>query len=269
MVNRASRRMPARGHNARMHDAGFLLISLRPVGGHAGLRRAATRMGGQVMAMSPLRIVERSDAHTRVQLRDAMQCGCVVFTSPAAVRAASRLQTLKPERMQAILGVGESTRRALQRAGIAQAQAPARMDSEGVLAMPQITSLQRGDAVGLVTAPGGRGEITQQLQARGMNVVRADVYARAQARIADAAWQRLLRALDDAASPVFLALSSGEAFDAFLAQAPSLIEQALHSVTVIAASQRLATLARERGFKHIVIAASARPQDLLAAIPRD
>ncbi len=248
-----------------MHDAGFLLLSLRPVGGHDGLRRAAARRHGRVLAMSPWRIVALDDADARGQLRDALGCPRVVFTSPAAVQASARLQRLTPKRGQYFFGVGEGTRLALQRAGVADAKAPDRMDSEGLLALPEITTLRRGDAVGLVTAPGGRGEITRQLRARGVQVRRADVYAREAVRIPDARWRLLQQALADATSPIFLALSSGEAFTVLLAQTPPALDKPLRKITVIAASERLATLAREHGFRHADVAASARPHDVLAA----
>ncbi len=207
-----------------------------------------------------------SDAQASRQLRDALACDCVVFTSPDAVRAASTMRTLKARRGQHFFGVGEGTRRALQRAGVANAQAPRRMDSEGLLAMPEMQALERGDVVGMVTAPAGRGEIARQLRARGVRIVRADVYARQPVVIPNATWQRLEELLDDATSPVFLALSSGEALDALIEQTPAALSKRLRGVTVVAASDRLASLAREHGFRHITRAASARPQDLVAAI---
>lgn len=249
-----------------MHDAGFLLISLRPVGGHDALRRAAARDGGQVLAMSPWRIIEHDDAETRRQLREALAVQHIVFTSPAAVRAAARLLTLKAKSAQHVFAVGEGTRRALQRAGVTDAQSPTRMDSEGLLALPDIAGLRRGDVVGLVTAPGGRGEIARQLTARGVGIMRADVYARAPVSIPKAGWQRLQQALDDDASPIYLALTSGEAFTELLAQRPATLAKPLWDVTVLAASERLATLARAHGFHRIKMAAGARPQDVVAAI---
>ncbi len=249
-----------------MGDPSFRLISLRPVGGHGGLRRAAARADGEVVAVSPWRTDARDDADARAALREAIACPLVVFTSPAAVQAAARLQSLPRVRGNQVFGVGERTRRALQAAGIDHAQAPTRMDSEGLLALPAFASLKRGDALGLVTAPGGRGEIARVLGARGVDIVRADVYARVPVTLSAATRQRLQRVLDDAAAPVFLALSSGGAFEAVLTQLPHAMLPALRRVRVIAASDRLAGIARERGFNDIVIAASARPGDMVAAI---
>ncbi|MFX9532994.1 uroporphyrinogen-III synthase, partial [Acinetobacter baumannii] len=63
------------------------------------------------------------------------------------------------------------------RAGLEPVAVPERMDSEGLLALPELRDV-RGIAVGLVTAPGGRDAIAPALRARGAQVRRADVYRR-------------------------------------------------------------------------------------------
>ena len=249
-----------------MAEARFLMISLRPAGGHAALRRAAARAGGRVLALSPWRIVGRDDAVTRRTLDAALAQPRVFFSSPAAVAAAARLRPLAARPGQQVFGVGEGTRRALAAAGIRDARAPSRMDSEGLLALPEIAALTAGDAFGLVTAPGGRGEIARRLAARGVHVVRADVYMREPTALRASALAALRHALDAPAPPVFLALSSGEALDRVLAGLPEPLRLALRGATVIAASERLAELARTHGFSRVRVAASARPADLVAAV---
>ena len=239
---------------------GCYVISLRPVGGHAPLRRAAATLGARTLALSPWRIAPRDDAETRRALRDALRADTVVFTSPAAVRAASALQALRPRRGQAWLAVGAGTASALRRAGIDDVQAPARMDSEGLLDLPALRDV-RGRTIALVTAPGGRGVIAQALQARGATLQRADVYARVPVSPAAAAVARL-RTLGS--TPLLLALSSGEALLGVLAALPSDAATRLRGARVLAASERLATLARDHGFGDVVVAADARPRSLLA-----
>jgi uroporphyrinogen-III synthase len=68
--------------------AGWYVISLRPSGQHAGLRRAAAARGAKLLALSPLRIEARDDAAGIEALRAALAAEAVVFTSPNAVRAA-------------------------------------------------------------------------------------------------------------------------------------------------------------------------------------
>jgi len=240
--------------------AGSYVISLRPRGQHAALRRAAAKHGARVLALSPLRIACRDAADVRAALRAALAVPVVLFTSPNAVAAAQRLQELKPRRGQRWLAVGEGTARALRRAGVDEAVAPARMDSEGLLALPELQALH-GIDVGLVTAPGGRGRIAPALAARGARVLRADVYERIAIapRATELARLRALRA------PLLLALSSGEALETLLAAVPDDIAARLREATVLAASERLAALAREHGFLRVASARSARAGDLLAA----
>lgn len=252
--------------NIAMSDTAFLLISLRPRGEHQLLRDAARRRGGQVLALSPWQIEMLDDDCARAALAKALGCPQVIFTSPAAVKAAAALDAFSQPNAAQYFAVGEGTRRALARAGIGQVASPARMDSEGLLALPALAGLGAGAQVGLVTAPGGRGEILRQLQARGISVQRADVYWRKPLPLSARSRSRLGQCLA-AGTPLYLALSSGEAFtriNSLLADTlmPALREKA----GIIAASPRLAELARQQGFTVHAIAASARPGDLLAAL---
>ena len=238
----------------------WYVISLRPRGEHEALRRAAARHDAGLIALSPWRLQQRDGKQVRADLRAALAASCVIFTSPAAVRAARALQALKPRRGQSWCAVGAGTAAALRRAGIAEVQAPARMDSEGLLALPALQQLDGLDA-GLVTAPGGRDAIAPALRARGARVLRAEVYAR---EVVDLP-PRSLEQLRQATVPLWLALSSGEALQHALAAAPADVAAILRRARVIAASERLAMLARELGFADIVLARGPRPRDLLAA----
>jgi len=243
---------------------GCYVISLRPRGEHEALRRAAARHGLRVLALSPWRLVPLDDAATRKALRTALEADVVVFTSPAAVRAARALRTLRARRGQAWCAVGSGTAAALRRAGVAEVQVPARMDSEGLLALPALSDVA-GVCIGLVTAPGGRDALTPALQARGADVRRADVYRReplAPTPQAIAAL-RALRALD---APAWLALSSGEALTHLRATLRADGAAVLRRARVVAASERLATLAHAEGFARVVRAAGPRPADLVAAV---
>jgi uroporphyrinogen-III synthase len=238
----------------------WYVISLRPRGEHAALRRAAARHGGGLIALSPWRLQLRDDAAARSALRSALAASHIVFTSPPAVRAARSLQAFKPRHGQAWCAVGAGTAAALRRAGVGEVHAPARMDSEGLLALPVLQGVS-GHDVGLVTAPGGRGEITPALLARGATVLRAEVYVRDPVPLAPQALQRL-RTAD---APLVLALSSGEALQRVLEALPADLAAKLRDATVVAASERLQALARGYGFSEIIMARGPRPADLLAA----
>ncbi|MEG3049838.1 MAG: uroporphyrinogen-III synthase [Thermomonas sp.] len=242
--------------------AGWTVLSLRPRGQHAALRAAAARAGASLLALSPLAIELRTDAASRKALAAARAADVMVFTSPNAVRAAANLHALRIARNRPVLAVGDGTRRALQRQGV-DATSPTRMDSEGLLAMPQLQDVA-GRSIGLVTAPGGRNRLAPTLQSRGAEVLRADVYQRIAITIGQARWQALADALL-APRRVVLALSSAEALDGMLRQQPSHLEKPLRQVAVVAASERLAEAARDAGFRRIAIAADARPASVLRA----
>ena len=239
----------------------WYLLSLRAVGDHDGLRRAAARHGGGLVALSPWRLQPRDDEAARQALGRALRAPAVVFTSPAAVRAAAALQALAPRPGQSWLAVGAGTAAALRRAGVAGVEAPARMDSEGLLALPALAAAPRA---GLVTAPRGRGLVASTLAARGTPVDRADVYERVPSPPPPAAVVRLL-ALQ---APACLALSSGQALQLLLTQLPADAGAALRRAAVAAASARLADEARALGWERVAVAGSARPAALAATAAR-
>ena len=77
--------------------------------------------------------------------------------------------------------------------------------------------------------------------------------------------RRAVDALRDASRPLLLALTSGEALQQVMEHLPADALDALRTATVIAASERLAAIAREAGFERVRIARSPRPADLVAA----
>ena len=239
-----------------------LVLSLRPVGDHAALRRAAAARGLRTLALSPWRIAARDDATTRAALAAALDADVVIATSPAAARSAATLAALRRRRGQAWCAVGRGTAAALRAAGIDAVAVPARADSDGVLALPELADV-RGRRVGLLTAPGGRDRLAPALRAQGAQLLRADVYARVPVPPRASA----LAQLRTHTGPLLLPLSSGEALQRTLAALPEDLATRLRGATVLAASARLAALAREAGFGQILNAAGPSPQALLAAWP--
>jgi uroporphyrinogen-III synthase len=239
-------------------NAAWYVISLRPAGQHAALRRAAMRAGAGFVAVSTSRIVACDDAATRRALRAALAAPVVVFTSPNAVRHAAALGPLRDRRGRIACAIGDGTAAALRRAGLRDVHVPPRADSEGLLALEPLQSIAGCD-VGLVTAPGGRDRIAPGLQARGARVLRADVYMREPITPRARAWS----SLREARGRGWIAASSGEALAAFAEQAPA--DLRVLALRVVAGSERIASLARTLGFQRVVVASGARPGDLVAA----
>lgn len=241
--------------------AGCYVISLRPVGAHDAMRRAAAAGGARVLALSPWRLQAREDAKTRARLVAALGASAIVIaTSPMAVRAAAALQPLQRRAGQRWIAVGESTAAALRRARIDDVTAPTRMDSEGLLALSELADVH-GSTIVLLTAPGGRALLAPALSTRGAELHRVDLYDRRPVVLSRARIEALQR-LD---APAWLAVSSGGALDAMLAQLPQPALTALRGARVVAASERLARHAVDAGFADPVVASDARPAALLRA----
>lgn len=239
-------------------DAGWYVISLRPQGGHDALRRAAARRGAALLAVSPWRIVVRDDDDARGALARALDADHVLFTSPAAVAAAARLQRLRARPGQIWLAVGSGTARALHRLGIPRVSAPARMDSEGLLALPELQSIA-GRRIGFVTAPAGRNLLAPALQARGAELDRADVYSRVDIPLSRCS----LQALEALRAPACVMISSGGALERVLAQLPATSREKWLRMPAIAASERLSEQAAQAGFTRIHLAAGPRNSQML------
>ncbi|MCD9032473.1 uroporphyrinogen-III synthase, partial [Luteimonas sp. Y-2-2-4F] len=107
--------MPRTPVSRRPERAASYVISLRPAGDHAAMRRAAARRGLGTIALSPWRIAARDDDEARRALAAALDAPLAVFTSPPAVRAAAALMPAAlaaPGRVR--IAVGAGTRAALE-----------------------------------------------------------------------------------------------------------------------------------------------------------
>ena len=239
------------------------VISLRPVGQHGPLRRAAAQAGLHCLAVSTMRVARNDDAATRAALRLALAAPIVVFTSPNAVRSAAALASLRGKKGRVTCAIGAGTAAALRRAGVAEVHVPSRADSEALLALDAMREVD-GVPVGLVTAPGGRDVLGPALRARGATLLRADVYARHPRPPTARDWTAL-RALRGGLA---IAVSSGDALRTLMAEAPGDLVPRIRGARVLAGSERLAAEARACGFEDIHVAASARPADLVA-VARD
>lgn len=250
--------MSGRGSNRENSLIGWYVISLRPSGEHAPLRRAAARLGARVIALSPLTLqpLAAGDALDR-----ALHADRVVFSSPAAVSFAGVQRLLTPCATRIVLAVGAGTAAALANRGINAVHPPQQMTSEGLLALPEMQHLE-SHSVGLITAPGGRGLLAATLAQRAREVHVAVVYQRVARTIRRDAWANL----EKITASLAIIVSSSEALNAMLQQCPTSARATLDAAMVVAASERLGEEARLAGFKHIVRAASARPSSMLQAL---
>ncbi len=248
-----------RASNNEIRLAGWYVISLRPLNQHAGVRRAAMRAGARTFALSTLQL---RPLDAKPALRAALACPRVIVSSPAAVRLAAAQLPLSKRRGQRWFALGAGSAAALKRRGIDGVRIPvAGSDSEALLAHSDLQDV-RGQAIGLLTAPGGRGLLADRLRALGAQVHIAEVYQREALAIAPAR----LHALAALRGNVALLLTSREAFDPlWQASSPELRKQLISRPCVVA-SDRLAALARSLGFKKVLRASDARPSSLVATL---
>ncbi len=244
----------------------WFVVSLRPVGQHRRLLQAARALGADGLSLPGLRLTAREDTPTRIALDAAWNCPRVIFTSPAAVRYSVRLRMLAAGAAPAgttrvVFALGQSTVAALRRAGLANVLVPQSATSEGLLGLPGLASVA-GARIGVVTAPDGRGLLTEQLRERGARLAIAEVYARSPARLTAAHTHRLLNARGLGA----VCVTSSEALRNVLAAVPDAARAALLRSVAVVSSVRLEAIAHDARFRTVIRADAPTPAGLLAAL---
>ena len=235
------------------------MISLRPLGQHGAMRQGAAKLGARTFALSTLRL---APLDAGAALDEALRCPRVLATSPAAVRHASARRRLHARAGQQWFAPGAGTAAALRRAGVDYVHAPVGgAGAEALLEEPLLQSL-RGARVGLLTAPGGRDHLQQELRARGAKLCVAEVYRREALAPAPDRLRKLARLPARSA----LMLSSNEALQVLWQALDEDGRERLRRRSCVASSERLAAQARRLGFVAPVRAQSARPEHLLDAL---
>jgi uroporphyrinogen-III synthase len=188
----------------------------------------------------------------------------VIYTSANAVtHATNRLP--KPARAR-VAAVGPATARALAAAGIEVAALPVRSaDSEGLLALPAFAA-PCGLRILIVRGADGRGLLARELTRRGATVETAELYRRVPVTPSAAALGELTRALAATRAPIVI-VTSVEVLAALLSVAPAEACERLKSVPLLVPGARVATAARELGWRGPMrAAASAQDGALVAAL---
>jgi uroporphyrinogen-III synthase len=238
--------------------AGCTIVITRPAGTASSLARRVRTLGGTPLLLPGLSLHAVSDRDTaRAQWQQAHNDDVLIFTSPAAVRYAMKLAPLATH--ATVIATGQGTSRALRQLGI-EAQVPTtRQDSEGVLALSALQSLQ-GRRVALITAPDGRGILQEQLAKRGAVLREVHVYTRGVPRLN----RRHVDAVMHLPKRACVLFSSAEAMRHLLTFLPVAARDRLRGAVAIASSERIAELARLDGFSRVETADSAHSDDLLA-----
>ncbi|MEP7043876.1 MAG: uroporphyrinogen-III synthase [Dokdonella sp.] len=242
---------------------GSTVVVTRPAGTARSLLASARARGATALALPGLALrATPTPSGARAQLLAAGQVDACVFSSPTAVRYAFRLlPSLQLPRR--IFAIGGGSARALATQQLQAIVPQGRSDSEGLLALPELTDVC-GQRIVVVGAPGGRDLIAPALRLRGADVQEIHVYERAAPRLS----RRHFDALAHADDPLITLLSSAQALVHLVALLPTPLLARLRRQTLVVSSERLVDIGRRNAFANIVRATSAMPADLLDAAAR-
>jgi uroporphyrinogen-III synthase len=262
-MRRQDRFAQARGPCASL--AGACVIVTRSGDAGAAVDRMIVERGGTPVRLPGLSLRAVQDPQAAAtSLRAASGAQEWIFTSPVAVRFSfSLVPELRIPDGVRVFCMGAGTQRALARYAIRAIAPVERTDSEGLLALPELTDV-RSRNVALVGAPGGRDLLAETLRGRGAVVDAIHVYERRPPRLTKRHFDRLARAPE----PWITLISSGEALANIVRLVPAVLLARLRHQVLVASSARVETLAHELGFEDVLTACSAAPHDLLDAAGR-
>lgn len=238
--------------------AGACVLNPRPERQAPALTAALTEAGAAVFELPLLEIVELElPALERQHLLDLDRYDATVFVSANAARLGlAAVADYWPQWPYALpaYAVGPATKALLDDAGL-HAVAPEREDSEGLLALPGLTSVA-GQRLLLFRGDEGRELLPETLRARGAEVDVLALYTRRLPSATVMRWQTR------AAMPDVVLLSSALIWQHWQQVAGSSALQP----ALIAVSQRLAAQVRAAGAQQVFCSEGATPQAWLVAL---
>jgi uroporphyrinogen-III synthase len=242
---------------------GLSVLVTRPAHQADGLCERIEQAHGRPVRYPTLEILGPTDKHeARARLAAAATADLLIFVS---VNAVSYAFPLLPDQLPLSIGiaaVGSATAGALEEAGLPPTLVPARMDSEGLLALPEMQSVA-GKRVIILRGNDGRELLAETLQARGAEVEQVEVYRRAvpgRTRGTDNLLRNWAQLVD------VVTVTSGAIFDNLLALLGTDGAALVKQTPLVVNSQRLAEHAVDCGCEVVYVAASARDDDLLATL---
>jgi uroporphyrinogen-III synthase len=230
--------------------AGLSIVVTRPREQAAALAQRIEQLGGKPLLFPLLEIAPAGDARALRELAQHLAAyDLLVFISPNAVRygLAEIGAHAIPARLQ-VAAVGQGSAQALRAAGIERVIVPPdRYDSEALLAAPELRDVS-GRRVAILRGDGGRELLGDTLRARGATVDYVTCYQRSKPRF-DAA--SLLAAAPDA-----FTVTSSEALGYLWEMLAEPARARLATTTLFVPHARIAELARQQGWQHVVVTAS-------------
>lgn len=240
---------------------GCRVLVTRPAAQAEALCERIVQAGGIPIRLPALAIEASHDVPSQQRCQSAADYDWLIFISRNAVEHAhTYLPTPLPITVK-VAAIGQATATVLSEAGIrADMVAKGSGTSESLLTEPILADMA-GQRVLILRGEGGRERLAETLRERGAQVDYADLYRRVRPETTPGELSRLLGAGID-----ILTIASGETLDNLLAMAAE--EQCvITSLPLVVMSERLRTLARERGFTDTaIIATEASDKGMVEAI---
>lgn len=249
--------------------AGLTVLITRPRGRGELLAEAIRAAAGQVrevplLAVAPLDLTTDADlcAATAAKLRQLDRYDMVIAISTNAVEQGLRWASVFWPQWPAgprWFGIGAATAEALAGWGVSGAAPAIGMNTEALLAQPELQQ-PIGKHILILRGVGGRETLATALRERGAHVDYAECYRRIEP-VLDAAERALLAEPVDA-----ICVNSAETLTNLWNNLPAAAQPSICRHALIVPSSRVADKARELGFKHVVVAENAGTTATLAAL---
>lgn len=240
---------------------GLNVLVTRPADQAAEFAEKVSAAHGRPVSFPTLEILGPADKQAvRTQFSTLASVDVLIFVSANAVRYAFPLMPDNIPLDLQVAAVGTATARTLDDYGLEPTLVPERMDSEGLLALPALQSVD-DKRILIVRGNGGRETLREVLESRGARVAYAEVYRR---QLPQRNPANLIRNWDSLVNVV--TATSVQILDNLFSMLGELGEPLLQKTPLLAASERIAAQARARGCDKVMVAPSALDRDMLQAL---
>lgn len=223
---------------------GLRVLNTRPQRQGEALNRLILAAQGDVIHFPTLSI-QATALDWLATLRRQTRIDQAIFTSANAVWHAA--QALPLAGNPSIIAIGKATAQALQDQGVSVASCPSVADSEHLLQLPELQTLQ-GKTVLLFKGEGGRTLIATVLRQRGARLVELNVYRRQPVTVDE---KQLDRWWQDDAVDIIL-MTSHEAMNQLFTMVGDRDIRRLQQIPCLVISPRLADIATRMGMKTVI-----------------
>ena len=229
---------------------GCRVLVTRPVAQAETLCKRITQDGGVAVQLPTLAIEAIQDELSQQRCQSAAGYDWIIFISRNAVEHGHHCLPAHLPSSVKIAAIGKATTSTLKESGLfVDLEAGGTGTSESLLAEPELAEI-KGQRILIMRGEGGRELLAETLRERGAEVDYADLYRRVRPPVISGELSSLL---DDGID--ILTITSGETLDNLLTLAAEEQRDITH-LPLVVMSERLLTLARERGFTDTVLIAT-------------